>query len=240
MRGLLAAFGFLTRIPVPLRVFADPDARVRSLPWYPLVGLVLGLVLLVLAAALAGAPPLLRGMLLLLAWVALTGGMHLDGLADSADAWVGGLGSRERTLAIMKDPACGPMGVLALVLVLGLKFTALASLGGGDWAVLLIAPMLARAAFVAAFLALPYVRTQGLGSRLAEAPRGACLAALGATAVACMLAGGWHGVLTLLAGALVFVLWRRACLARLGGMTGDLCGALGEILETVVLVAWCL
>ena len=74
-----------------------------------------------------------------------------DGLADSADAWVGGLGDRERTLAIMKDPRSGPMGVTAVVLVLLLKFAALASLPLADTAIWL-APMLARTAITAAFL----------------------------------------------------------------------------------------
>lgn len=68
----------------------------------------------------------MRAALLLVFWVLATGALHLDGLADSADAWVGGLGDRERTLAIMKDPCCGPAAVVALVVVLLVKFAALA------------------------------------------------------------------------------------------------------------------
>ena len=144
MHGLLVAIGFLTRIPVPAAVFDDAGARVRSLPWYPLVGLLLGGLLYLLAWAIHGWPPLLSAAVTLAAWVALTGALHLDGLADSADAWVGGIGDRVRTLAIMKDPNCGPMGVTAVVLTLLLKFAALAS--APAWPGLLLAPLLARAA----------------------------------------------------------------------------------------------
>ena len=238
MRALLAAIGFLTRLPVPLRVFDDADAQARSLAWYPLVGLLIGVLLAALAWALRDVPPLLAAALLLVAWVAVTGALHLDGLADSADAWVGGLGDRARTLEIMKDPRSGPVGVVAIVLLLLLKFAALASLGAGDRMVLMLATMLARSALTTAFLTTPYVRMGGLGSGLLSAPRRACIAGLLLVAAACLLLPGWRGLLGALAAALVFVAWRRACMQRLGGMTGDTCGALTELVEAVVLVAW--
>lgn len=241
IRGLLVAVGFLTRIPVPSSAWSDPRANAASLAWYPAVGALLGGLLLALGWLLGGAPPLLQGVLLLVAWVGLTGGMHLDGLADSADAWVGGLAgdagdSRERTLAIMKDPRCGPVAVVVLSLLLLLKFAALASLPATGWTALLLAPLLARAALVAAFLGTPYVRRGGLGAALADAPRAACLLALLAGAVPCVLAG-WPGVLALAVAALVLAGWRRACLRRLGGITGDTAGALVELVEAAVLLA---
>lgn len=236
MRALLHAIGFLTRIPVPESVFADARAKTASLAWYPLVGLLLGALLAALAWLLQGAPPLLSAALLLLAWVAATGALHLDGLADSADAWIGGLGDRERTLAIMKDPRCGPAGVVALVLVLLLKFAALASLSAHAWAALLLAPLLARAALTLAFATTPYVRSGGLGAALAVAPRVACMVALCASVLACA-AFGLAGVVALAAAGAVFLAWRAACMRRLQGMTGDACGALAEIVEAAVLVA---
>ncbi|WP_173644308.1 adenosylcobinamide-GDP ribazoletransferase, partial [Xanthomonas citri] len=93
---------------------------------------------------------LLGAALLLSAWVWLTGALHLDGLADTTDAWVGGMGERRRTLAIMKDPASGPMAVTAVVLVLLLKCAALASLLAQAPTTLWLAPLLARSALVAA------------------------------------------------------------------------------------------
>jgi adenosylcobinamide-GDP ribazoletransferase len=179
-------------------------------------------------------PPLLLAALLLLVWTGLTGALHLDGLADSADAWVGGLGDRERTLAIMKDPRSGPMGVTAVVLVLLLKFAALASLPLTHTA-LWLAPMLARTAITAAFLWMPYVRSQGLGSALTRAPRLACVVGVLA-AVAVAACSGWHGMRAVLAVAVVFACWRAACMRRLGGMTGDTLGALTELAEVTVLV----
>lgn len=241
MRAALAAIGFLTRIPVPARVFADPIAQRRALAWYPLAGALIGLLLCALAWALQSRPPLLSAALLLIAWTALTGALHLDGLADMADAWVGGMRadarhSRERTLEIMKDPRSGPLAVVAVMLVLLLKFAALASLPAPAWAALLLAPLLARAALTLAFLSTPYVRSGGLGQALVAAPRAGCWAALAASAVACALAG-WRGALALAAAAVVFALWRRACLRRLQGMTGDTCGALAELTEAAVLAA---
>lgn len=234
MRGLLVAIGFLTRIPVPVAVFDDAGARVRSLPWYPLVGLLIGGLLYGLAWAIHGWPPLLSAAVVLAAWVALTGALHLDGLADSADAWVGGIGDRARSLAIMKDPNCGPVGVVALVLTLLLKFAALAS--APAWPGLLLAPLLARAALVAAFVFVPYVRAGGLGEGLAGSSRAINAGVLALVAAACLFAG-LRGAVPLIVAAGLFALWRRACMQRLGGMTGDTCGALAELTEAAVVLA---
>lgn len=235
MRGLLVAIGFLTRLPVPAHVYDQPRAQAVSLAWYPLVGVLIGSVLALLAALLRDTSSLLQAGLLVTAWVVLTGGLHLDGLADSADAWIGGLGDREKTLAIMKDPCCGPAGVVAVVLSQLLKFCALASLGPSPWAVLLLAPGLARASLTALFLTTPYVRRAGLGSVLTKAPRRACIMALVLGALACLLVG-WRGLLALAIALAVFGGWRHACLKRLGGFTGDTAGALAELVEVAVLV----
>lgn len=235
MHGLLVAIGFLTRLPVPPRVFDDEHAQANSLAWYPAIGLLIGLLLCVLSWLLHGVPPLLSAALVLAVWVVLTGALHLDGLADSADAWVGGLGDRERTLTIMKDPRSGPIGVVALVLVLLLKFAALASLPTSHSYALLLAPVLARASLTALFLVMPYVRSGGLGTKLVEAPRNACVIAILLSALLCFVFG-LHGLLALICAALVFWLWRRACMHRLGGFTGDTAGALAEMIEAVVLV----
>lgn len=235
MRGLRVAIGFLTRIPVSARAFEDAGAREGSLAWYPVVGALVGGVLLASWWGLRDAAPLLRAALVLAVWVALSGAMHLDGLADSADAWVGGMGDRARTLAIMKDPASGPMGVTAIVVVLLLKFAALASLPASAWPIVLLAPLLARAGLVALFLTTPYVRPGGLGDALQRAPRVACGLMLAASVAGCGMAR-WRGAWALLAAAGVFGCWRHACLRRLGGCTGDTAGALVEMIEAAVLV----
>lgn len=250
MRGFLFALGFLTRVPVPVAVFSMPNGQARSLPWYPLVGLVLGAILVALAWLLPARMPLLTAAMVVAAWAWLTGGLHLDGLADSADAWVGGMGDRARTLAIMKDPRSGPAGVVAVVLVLLLKFAALASLllleAGSALMALLLAPLLARASLVDALMHLPYVRENGIGRGLPAASRMACYLALAATVLVC-IAPGFHtwpprlslllpGMTALAAAVIAAALWRRACRRRLDGITGDTCGALAEGVETAVLV----
>jgi adenosylcobinamide-GDP ribazoletransferase len=235
MRGLLAAIGFLTRLPVPAWAYGDARTQAASLAWYPAVGLLLGGLLWALAWLLHGAPPLLTTALLLAAWVGLTGALHLDGLADSADAWIGGLGDRERTLRIMKDPRSGPAGVVALVLLLLLKFAALASLPAPGPA-LLLAPLLGRAALTALFLGTPYVREGGLGSAMHGASRQACMLALLLTLVFGLACGG-RGAVAMVVAVAVFATWRAACLRRLGGFTGDTAGAMAELVEMAVLVA---
>lgn len=167
-----------------------------------------------------------------------SGALHLDGLADTVDAWVGGYGDRERTLALMKDPCCGPMAVSALLLLLLVKFTALWTLlEAGAWAALLLAPLLGRSALLMLLLGTPYVRAGGLGSAMAAAvPRRAGWRVLLAVALACLLAG-WSGLLALGVALLLFAVVRRALLRRIGGTTGDSAGALLELIECAVLVA---
>ncbi len=238
LRPLLIALQFLTLLPVELHPAPQAGESGRSLLYYPLVGLLIGLLLAACAGLCDGLSSLLRSALLLALWSGISGGLHLDGLADSADAWLGGYGDRERTLAIMKDPRSGPIAVLVLVLVLLLKFAALESLLSQQATSLLIAaPLLGRAALVALFLTTPYVRQGGLGSLLAQhLPRTACLAMLLGVALVLPLWLGTTGLLLCLASGAVFLLLRRQMMRRLGGTTGDTAGALLEMTETVVLV----
>jgi len=233
MNGLIVAFGFLTRLPVP-RITFDARAQAASLKWYPLVGLVLGVLVVGAGALLHALPRLPAAAIVLVAWAALTGGLHLDGLADSADGWIGGIGDRERTLSIMKDPRSGPAGVVALVLVLLLKFSALATLPN-PW-LLLLPPLLGRAAVVAWFQTTDYVRAHGLGEPLRGAPSRGCVVALALTLTLCLFFGK-PGVVALVAACATAWAWRRAGVRRLGGFTGDTAGALVEMVEAVTIVA---
>jgi len=237
MLPLLIAVQFLTSLPVRLPGMPSPQEMGRSLLWYPVVGLLIGLLLFGLNALLADTPTLLRAALLLAAWVALSGALHLDGLADSADAWLGGFGDRERTLTIMKDPRSGPIAVVTLVVVLLLKFAALvALLEHFHWSALLLAPWLARGLLPLLFMTTTYVRSGGLGQALAEhLPRSALPWVLGTHALA-MLIFGWAGLLALVSGLLLFAWLRRRMVARLGGTTGDTAGAMVELVECLVLV----
>lgn len=234
----LIALQFLTRFPV--RLPAIPDKRLigRSLLYYPLVGLVLGSVLAGLNWALSNAPDLLRAALLLAAWVLLTGALHLDGLADSADAWVGGLGDRGRTLTIMKDPHCGPAAVVALVVVLLVKLAALEQLvSAQNWVAFVFAPVLGRTALVALFLTTPYVRPGGLGADLAHHfPRRGCTIVVLVSLIAVLLVTESQGLWMALAVTGTMLLLRSMMLQRIGGMTGDTAGALVTLTEMTALV----
>ncbi|MCY1393400.1 Adenosylcobinamide-GDP ribazoletransferase [compost metagenome] len=237
MTPLLIALQFLTRLPVRLPGMPEPRQIGRSLLCYPLVGVLIGALLLAGAWLLDGRPVLLSSALLLALWAGLSGGLHLDGLADTADAWVGGYGDRERTLSIMKDPRSGPIAVVVLVLVLMLKFAALAALlQAGQWLPLLLAPWLARGMLPLLFLTTPYVRPGGLGQALAEhLPRRELPLWLGGQAVV-MLFLGWVAWIVLVAALVIFAWLRGRFIQRLGGTTGDTAGALVEIVEVGVLV----
>jgi len=238
------ALQFLTRLPVGRTGVASARQWAGTLLWYPLVGLIIGLVLSLLLLSMglylsASVPPFMAAAIVLAVWVGLTGALHLDGLADCADAWVGGQGDSQRTLEIMKDPRAGPMAVVAIVLVLLLKLAALTVLiESGQWRVLWIAPVFARAALLAAFLFMPYISKQGLGSAIAEnLPQNSARLVLAISAIlpVLVLPGGvW--IPCVISAAVVFYGWRMAFLSRLGGFTGDCAGVLVELLETVLLI----
>lgn len=235
-RGLLVALQFLTRLPLRIEPAPTPAELGRSLLWYPLVGALLGLLLVV--AVIPELPVPLHAALLLGLWVAASGALHLDGLADCADAWVGGHGNRERTLAIMKDTHAGSMAVVAIVVVLLIKFAALLALleHGAGWT-LWLAPLLARTAMPALFATTPYVRSQGLGSALAaHLPRPAVWIVV-SLALASAVAAGLAGLFAALCAVAAFALLRRIFVRRLGGFTGDCAGAIVELVELTVLVA---
>ena len=232
------ALQFLSSLPVRLPGMPAPQELGRSLLCYPLVGLLFGIILWGLNWLLLGTPLLLHAALLLTGWVLLSGALHLDGLADSADAWLGGFGDRERTLTIMKDPRSGPIAVVTLVLVLLLKFVALVALIEQQQALMLIiVPLIGRSALLGLFLTTPYVRAGGLGQALADhLPRSAGKQVLAISAVVCVLIAGVGGVVALVVAVAGFVWLRQVMLRRLGGTTGDTAGALLELLEVAMLV----
>ncbi|MES9897777.1 MAG: adenosylcobinamide-GDP ribazoletransferase [Sedimenticola sp.] len=240
MESWLLAVQFLTRLPVPSSA-VEPSEEIqgRSVLFYPLVGLLIGLLLLLLYYLTGDSASSLQAVLILGFWVALTGALHLDGLADLADAWIGGQGERERTLEVMKDTHSGPIAVTALILLLLAKFVALEVILEKElWSVLLLVPMLGRAGLVASLLTMSYVRADGLGAVLsanlpAEQGRNVVIA----SALFSLLFLGWSGLLLLAVLVVIYMLLHQALMKRLGGVTGDAAGAVCEILEATALVA---
>jgi len=248
-RAAMTALQFLTR--VPLRIEPPPRAREigLSLACYPVIGLALGVTLWGISLAVSRLPALLGAAIVLVSWVLVTGALHIDGLADVADAWVGGHGDRERTLAIMKDPRSGPIAVAAVNCLLLLKLAALAALAGTHlhaqpWrdprlaAGCILPPLLARAAIPLLFAHTPYVRAQGIARDLtAHQSRGAGLLAAALAALGTLAACRMLGAVALGAAAIAYAIVRAGLVRRLGGFTGDGAGALIEVIEAACLVA---
>jgi len=247
--GLRFAFGTLTALPVRVARWDRPAARAGML-CAPVAGLAVG----ALAAAvgllllLLGAGALLAAVATVAVPAALTRGLHLDGLADTAD----GLGSAKPAgdaLRIMKQSDIGPFGVLTLVLVLLAQTAALAQAYGGSWArgalAAVVAAVVARLALtLAARAGVPPARPEGLGAAVAGVvpAAGATVAALvvaGLAAAGAAPLGAYDAVRAVVAVALALAvaeLLLRHCVRRFGGVTGDVFGGLAETAATTALV----
>jgi adenosylcobinamide-GDP ribazoletransferase len=232
--GFRLALTTLTVAPVggPRRV--DRAVAAWCMRWAPLVGALLGALL---AAIRWGLPPSLKGLLTVAAAALLTRGLHLDGLADTVD----GLGSykgRERALEIMRSPGVGPFGVVALVLVLAVQATTLATVTVAGLIVAVASGRLAAALGCAK--GVPAARADGLGALVAGTQDRASLAintALCAgAAIWAVPHRPWQGPLAVVAAVLVTLGLRQHATRRLGGVTGDVLGFLVEIGTTTVLI----
>ena len=252
--GFTLAAGFLTAIP--LRPAAPrPGDLGRAGAWFPTVGLVLGVVLS-LAYWLLGQvfAPALAAALTVALWAALTGGLHLDGLADCGDGLLAAV-SPERRLEIMRDPRLGAFGGLSLVLFVSLKILALAGLSAGvlwqaslpglrwQWTALLPFGPLLLAPVIARWLILiaarqPAARPGGLGHDFAAglSRRTFVLAAL--LPIALTFLGGPRALLAAFLAHLVAWAALRTAQARLGGVTGDVLGLTVELAELTLLLTY--
>jgi adenosylcobinamide-GDP ribazoletransferase len=234
--ALFAALQFLTLCPWPARMdYTDADIG-RSAIFFPVIGLILGSILVVVNFVLApfASAALLSVILVgLLAFV--TRGLHLDGLGDTFDG-LGAGGGRDRMLTVMGDSRIGVFGLIAVVLVLLLKIHALESIDADRWQTLLIALILGRWAMVL----LAYrskAAKDGLGSRLIDHLKTKYF--LIATLLTLLLVAAiWrsNGIVMMAWVAIFTVASKTYFHRRLGGVTGDTCGAVGELSETSVMV----
>jgi adenosylcobinamide-GDP ribazoletransferase len=236
--GFFTALKFLTIFPLPERWGKTREHLAGSLPYFPLVGLLLGAILFAINYGLSYIlPQSITSVLLIIALVIMTGAHHLDGLMDSFDGAVSGK-SREKRLGIMADSHVGAFGIIAAVLLLLLKYASLSSLSGAMLLpVLLLMPLLSRWMMVSAISVFPYARSSGLGLAFKQGATWQRLAvATAVSLVVTVLLMGWWGL------ALVAVLWlivfgiASYFKSRLGGLTGDVYGAINEISEVLVLI----
>jgi adenosylcobinamide-GDP ribazoletransferase len=243
IRGILADFGLAWRlllvVPLPLVPYDTTRPAGWSAAYFPLIGLEIGLLL-------AGAgqffswflPKGPAAALLLVTWVGLTGMLHLDGFIDACD---GLLPPREpaRRLEIMKDSRVGAFGVAGAVLLLLLKFNGLAALSLSDhWPALIVIPALARWAMTWTIACYPLARVEGLSVFF---KRGVGWRQVGlasaTTIVAALILSGSGGVILIGLTWVTATLVARFAVARLGGLTGDIYGAICELAEAVLLLA---
>lgn len=238
MNALFHAIAFLTRLPVP-RLSADAKDWERSPGFYPVVGLLLGLLLTGVAWLLQHILPVsLVAVLTLTFWVFITGGLHLDGWMDLAD----GLGSwrdREKVFAIMKDSRVGAMGVTAAILLFLVKGVALYEIGSAGWILMLVLPpLLARTMLVAAIWFWPYITERGLGTGL-RSGLSRIIVTTGLCGTAAVVIGVYQvpGLIVILVSTVFAVLFIQRIHHRLSGLTGDCYGALVEWTEACALVS---
>ena len=236
------ALAFLTRLHLPLRPEAASQPVGAAVRAFPLVGVVVGVIGAVIYAVsdLLGMSPTVSALLAIGAMVIVTGGLHEDGLADSADG-LGGM-TREKALAIMRDSHIGTFGVMALFFVLSLRVVAVSYAGSSvEAACLLIAGAAGSRAVVPALMyMLPPARHDGLAWSAGHPDRRRVVdaGALGALIVVIALWPIYWGLLAIAvaaaAGAVVAWLARR----RLGGQTGDVLGAAQQLAETAILLSY--
>jgi len=236
MNNLFFALGFLTSIPVRTPAPQRGDLG-RAGVWFPSVGLLLG-------AILAGAhyalnqvfSPLLSAALSVALWALLTGGLHLDGLADCGDGLLAAV-SPERRLEIMRDPRLGTFGGAALILHLLLKTFAIASLPVPSSVAFLLAPSIARW-LILIVAAQPSARPGGMGEAFKQGLNRTVYVGAAIVPIVLIGLGGWRAIIAVV---LVHVAARgiiRVTRSRLGGVTGDVFGLTVEVSELIVLLVF--
>lgn len=242
MSGLLAATRYLTIVPVPGAGTGGLDHVGRGAVWFPVVGLVIGVMLVVVERVTAQLfPPLLVALLVVTAWKLASGGLHLDGLADCFDGLVGHDASHR--LAIMRDSRIGAFGAMGLILFLFLEIAAIAELpGSARPAALVVAAAVGRAMPVLIARLFPPARVDGHGAVFRGAIGRFAVPVALALAIAIALGTlGWAGAVALAIAGLVAIVLGQFMTSRLGGVTGDVLGAVVEVTELAVLLtatAW--
>jgi adenosylcobinamide-GDP ribazoletransferase len=240
IRPLLAAIQFLTVIPFPKSFTGGEKELEKCVPFFPVVGLLIGIIIAAFDHVVGLIfPPLPANVMTVIAMTCISGGLHMDGLADTADGFFSAR-PRELVLEIMRDSRTGVMGVLAVVFVIVLKVSVLISLFPPIRPGIIVLMALAgRCSFVMMMTALPYVRREG-GLATAFGVGKSWLNVLWTSAfllAAGWLAGHWMGLAASFSALLMAVLFSVYCFRKIGGYTGDTLGAGCEITEIIPAIA---
>ena len=239
MNAFLIALHFLTRIPVKHTLNYSAEEMGRSVLWYPIVGFIIGGVLVscLVCFLFLNLSSFVISALLMSVWILITGALHWDGLADCADAWLAG-GDQEKTLIILKDTHCGSAAIIIVGIGLLIFCAALTQLVDQKIIMaLLLAPVLGRSAGLLLLLTTPYVRESGLGEALAR-----CLSKKWSVMILLVVLGvtvfllRWQSIVLLSGLTILFFLLRKLMLIRIGGITGDKIGALIVLSEIAAIL----
>ncbi len=242
-KAYFLAQSLLTRLPTPHLSNIQAVDMGRSALFYPFIGLLIGLVLYIPLLFFSQSLLTLLAALTVTLWALITGGLHLDGLADSADGWLGGStdkSGKEKTLNIMKDPLVGSAGVIALVCILLLKFAVLSTIFQQTFhdmlrgsSIIIIAPIVGRAMVLLLMLSSENANPNSMANQIVEnIPRTSARWVI----ALCFLMGAYFSLTGIILALIVFWLVRRLMHQRLGGFTGDTLGATVEITEVAYLV----
>jgi adenosylcobinamide-GDP ribazoletransferase len=240
--GLVLAVRYLTIVPLPGRTSHGREALGRAASWFPVVGLGIGVVLVGVERVTSVLfPSLLAALLTVTAWKVLTGGLHLDGLADCLDGLAGH--DAAQRLSIMRDSRIGAFGAIGLILFLLLEIAAITELPADvRWRALLVLPALARATPPLLARCFTPAKVAGHGAAFREGLReGAPPVALGLALVLAWVALGWPGLLVVAASLVAAFAVAAFMAVRLAGVTGDVLGAAIEVAELAGLLtvsAW--
>lgn len=243
MKSFLTAIQFLTIFPIPSRFQPNENDLRRSLLFFPSVGLILGAILALLDIGICRLfHSLPASVLMVIAMLAISGGFHMDGLADTADGFFSSR-PKERILEIMKDSRIGPMGVIAIVCVIALKISMLASVPEqSHWNVVAFMPIAGRCALIFGMKMSPYARPEGgLAAVFGRPGWIAFFYSLLIMSLSGWLLLGIRGLVSAMLVVLFTMIFSIWCRRKIGGFTGDTLGAaceIAEIMPVLAVAAW--
>ncbi|HLG22511.1 MAG TPA: adenosylcobinamide-GDP ribazoletransferase [Candidatus Manganitrophaceae bacterium] len=238
MKSFLTAWHFLTIIPLPVKTPFEMERMGASALYFPLVGLALGGLLLLADGVFSPFfPKTMSSLFLLLILALLTGGIHLDGFADTVDGLAGG-GTPEERLRIMRDGRIGSAAVVALFFLLAVKLLALSNLPDAvRWKGLLAFPFIGRSMMIPAAYFSEYPRDSGLGKAfIGKVPLQAGAGAFAFFVFGIFFLFQYKGLMIGMGLTAVSILFVRRMVRKMGGITGDCLGALGEGAEALFLI----
>lgn len=246
MHEFITGLQFLTRIKIANQSEWLPDSFGRSVKFFPIIGAIIGMVLVAINYIIDGylpasgiyLPPHVLATLLTTAPIIITGGLHSDGFMDTMDGVFSGR-SRERKLEIMKDSRVGANGVTAFILLILLKWSLITDIAPSILPLALFAmPIWGRLAMVIGITTFPYARPDGLGKAFAQYAGKPSLAIAALFTLFLIVPLGKQALISGVAVVIFTILFARYTTKVLGGLTGDVYGAITELAEIVVLTVF--